>query len=244
MELPEALDGKLPAPRGDEPASLRQDIVDEVSDHLQCSLDRELVGASDINQARQNVLSRFGKPSLIARQLWFDWMKETMMMQRLLLAMSLAMMFTCLFVGWVAWSVSEKSQRTNHEFLEKLTNLSLNKTVVVEQVKEWVPGKLRLVTSDGQPVLKGFSVQLRSPERLNYSSDLKFGRVAIKNKKDGVFDLGLLRRRVYEARITSSWNEQTTINVDTRLASSIDTTIVCPRAPLPKALLAIKVDWP
>ena len=34
---PDDLTAALPSPRDDEPASLRQDIVDELSDHLHCA---------------------------------------------------------------------------------------------------------------------------------------------------------------------------------------------------------------
>ncbi len=46
------LTADLPSPRDDEPASLRQDIIDELADHLHCALQRELLlGASSVHLA-------------------------------------------------------------------------------------------------------------------------------------------------------------------------------------------------
>lgn len=67
---------ELPAPRDDEPSSLRQDIADELADHLQSSFVRELHRTPDETSAKQHVFDRFGDPRRVARQLWFDAMKE------------------------------------------------------------------------------------------------------------------------------------------------------------------------
>ena len=44
----------LPAPRDDEPESLRRDIVDELADHLQCSLQRELLAGGQASPRRRS----------------------------------------------------------------------------------------------------------------------------------------------------------------------------------------------
>jgi hypothetical protein len=95
----------LPAPRDDEPTSLRQDIVDELRDHLECALVRELhnphsrgcISADQTTHdaARHRVLTRFGNPASIARRLWWDALQEKIMSQRLMLAASVAMAVAC-----------------------------------------------------------------------------------------------------------------------------------------------------
>ena len=47
MDFRDALSADLPSPRDDEPASLRDDIVDELADHLACSYRRELLRGAD-----------------------------------------------------------------------------------------------------------------------------------------------------------------------------------------------------
>jgi len=79
MAWPDDPAAELPAPRDDEPERLRQDIADELADHLSCALNRELHFTEDETTARQNVLDRFGSPRKIARKLWFDWMREEFM---------------------------------------------------------------------------------------------------------------------------------------------------------------------
>ncbi len=73
----------LPEPLPEEPASLRDDIVDELADHLRLSLDRELVNTGDEATARRRVLDRFGDPRTVARKLWWDALKGRIMRNRL-----------------------------------------------------------------------------------------------------------------------------------------------------------------
>ena len=56
----------LPAPLDDEPPSVRQDIADELADHLACAYRRELFRHADERVAKQQVLDRFGNPQRIA----------------------------------------------------------------------------------------------------------------------------------------------------------------------------------
>ena len=96
MDWRNDLAAQLPVPRDDEPASLRQDIVDELSDHLACALNRELLRSRDNQVARDEVLRRFGNPSHVARQLWIDAMKERIMSQRLTLILMTVVASACL----------------------------------------------------------------------------------------------------------------------------------------------------
>src|SRR5262245_6371801 len=103
------LTADLPAPRDDEPASLRNDIAAELRDHLECALRREELkspsepcgsaprsegfdrppdrgcrGSGDrATSAYQRVLERFGNPRTVARKLWLDAMQEQIMSQRI-----------------------------------------------------------------------------------------------------------------------------------------------------------------
>ena len=51
MEFVESLTSGLPPSRDDEPPGLRQDIIDELADHLACSLQRELLRGGDPSAA-------------------------------------------------------------------------------------------------------------------------------------------------------------------------------------------------
>ncbi|MFO0917816.1 MAG: hypothetical protein U0872_05805 [Planctomycetaceae bacterium] len=74
----------LPAPRDDEPPSLRDDIADELADHLHCALRRELLKDGDAVAAEERVIDRFGNPKKLARRLWWQAMWSRIMGQRIL----------------------------------------------------------------------------------------------------------------------------------------------------------------
>ena len=110
MAWSDDITGELPAQRDDEPEHLRQNTADELSDHLRCALNRELHVTQNEQQAKQNVLSRFGNVNRIARKLWFDWMKEKIMTQRLNLAMTSLMTVVCIVLCFFVWNVSVNSR--------------------------------------------------------------------------------------------------------------------------------------
>lgn len=65
MDFRDGLSAELPAPRDDEPGGLRDDILDELADHLACAYRRELLRGADTATARQCVLERFGDPAAL-----------------------------------------------------------------------------------------------------------------------------------------------------------------------------------
>ncbi|MGD9856713.1 MAG: hypothetical protein AB7U20_17335 [Planctomycetaceae bacterium] len=129
----------LPPPRDDEPASLRQDIVDELADHLQCALRRELLAsrgrqspdgggsptrretASEDSSFRtewQHVLARFGNPAAVARKLWLDAMQERLMAQKitlLLASVATAAVVALSVLMWQAQQRAAEAQRLANE---------------------------------------------------------------------------------------------------------------------------------
>ncbi|MBX3177066.1 MAG: hypothetical protein KF886_06895 [Candidatus Hydrogenedentes bacterium] len=73
-------DKAFPARHPREPGGLRQDILDEIADHLACAAERELErGNDDEESVRRRVLEQFGDPDAIARKLWWDHMREIIM---------------------------------------------------------------------------------------------------------------------------------------------------------------------
>ncbi|MCA9056381.1 MAG: hypothetical protein KDA75_21280, partial [Planctomycetaceae bacterium] len=110
---PDDLAADLPPPREDDPSSLRQDILDELADHLQCALQRErLTNTHSPESPEQRVLKRFGDPRAIARKLWFDAFQEQIMSQRLLTAMVLVLAVLCVGLTVFAWQTHVRSARS------------------------------------------------------------------------------------------------------------------------------------
>jgi hypothetical protein len=124
MTWPPDIADELPARRDDEPSSLRQDIADELADHLQCSFSRELHFTPEEASARRNVFDRFGDPRRVARDLWFDAMKEKLMSQRLNLVFSSLMAVACLGALGLMTLMLRDSREVNAAILEKLAALT------------------------------------------------------------------------------------------------------------------------
>jgi hypothetical protein len=93
---PDHLAAALPEPTPEDPASLRDDIIDELADHLRLSLDRELVNTGDEAVARRRVLERFGDPRPLARKLWWDALKGHVMRNRMVTAAAVVAMIVSL----------------------------------------------------------------------------------------------------------------------------------------------------
>jgi len=71
----------FPAKHPREPQGLRQDILDEIADHLACATEREHEQdeTGDEETVWRRVLDKFGDPDSVARRLWWDQMRETVM---------------------------------------------------------------------------------------------------------------------------------------------------------------------
>jgi hypothetical protein len=184
MDSRETLWACLPPRRPDEPAGLRQDIVDELSDHLACAYHRELLRGAESGAARARAWEQFGDPAAVARRLWLDAMKGKVMAQRLLVAALLVFMAACAGTVGLAWhwmnqdqllksraaaEASEtnrrlvealaQSQATNQEMLKQMRDMS--EAIRHPSSPDWNPVIFKLAeeTPDGPPAV-GFSLTL------------------------------------------------------------------------------------
>lgn len=117
------ISGSLPPPRDDEPPSLRQDILDELADHLQCAMRRELLTHDDAAAARQRVLDKFGDPREVARKLWVQAMWSRIMSQRITLGLLALTTAACLLLAGLMWRTTQQSQQVNAMLLEQMAAL-------------------------------------------------------------------------------------------------------------------------
>ena len=111
MDFHDGLSADLPAPRDDEPDGLRDDIVDELADHLACAYRRELMRGVDPATARRRVLERFGDPAAVARRLWLDAMRGKIMSQRILVVCCVLLTLVSLAMAFLMWMQTVHSQR-------------------------------------------------------------------------------------------------------------------------------------
>ena len=111
MDYRDSLSADLPSRRDDEPDGLRDDIVDELADHLACAYRRELLRGADPATARQRVLERFGDPAAVARRLWLDAMRGRIMSQRILVVCCVLLTAVSLAMVFIMWNQVELTRR-------------------------------------------------------------------------------------------------------------------------------------
>lgn len=157
MGWPDAITEGLPPPHEGEPSRLRQDIIDELADHLAMAMQRELRRNEDESVARRAVLDRFGDPLAVARRLWWDAMKEKIMKDRLMLigvAVVLVAVLAFLGVSWAAQS------RINQAILAKLEGLSARPSAPAVP-ENWAKAVVRVVEgAKGGPPVAGVELSL------------------------------------------------------------------------------------
>jgi len=178
MDFRQALSAELPPPRDDEPPSLRQDILDELADHLACAYKRELLRGAAATVAQTRVLEQFGDPAAVARRLWFDAMKGKIMTQRIAIGACLLLLTGfCGAAVALFWQQSlraqlqaaeanaqlahalAQSQSTNQEMLKQLQTMA--QAFQPGQTPDWIPVSFKLTQEslDGPPAV-GYEVAL------------------------------------------------------------------------------------
>lgn len=203
------LTARLPPPHDEEPVSLRNDIVDELRDHLVCASDRErrrldVSGhVADSQQVKQAVVERFGDPASVARQLWFDAMKGRIMVQRVFLGLLAALVA---LVGVGIWrmtttlgAIVDQNQKATAAILERMGKEQ--PTAVAAPSPEWIPVKFTLVQdAPGNPPLVGHEVRLSQQSN---DDPRKLGQLLEKTSSEGIADFGLLPYGSYRLSISS-----------------------------------------
>src|SRR5579863_9875627 len=135
MNWPDIAD-ELPAPRDDEPSSLRQDIADELADHLQSSFVGELHRTPDQVQAQQHVLDRFGDPRRVARQLWFDALKDKIMSQRVVIAALVVTAIACLGSTGLTFMLVEQSREASQALIDQVERSQTSNAAFLRETRE------------------------------------------------------------------------------------------------------------
>lgn len=194
MSSQDDLAADLPPSRDDEPASLRQDIFDELADHLACALDRERQRQSalpeTVESPAERVLKRFGNSAQIALRLWRDAMWGKIVTHVIALA-SLVAVACCaaVFVSMRLVGIQERAladqraafeamqqgmlaqQKELAETLRRIRDQSQTAAQAEpETPAEWVPTVIRCLGPEGEtPAPAGFHVVLASRDK---NSDL------------------------------------------------------------------------
>jgi hypothetical protein len=269
MDYHDTLSAGLPPPRDDDPPGVRQDIVDELADHLACAYNRERLRGSDAIEAQKRVIQRFGDPAAVARRLWLDAIGGKIMTQRVLVATCLVVTFASLALAGAMWHLgsqiqresarataeairamtlqSEKAQSSQQEMLKQLRAMS--EAVQSTRSFDWNPVSFQLTeeTPDGPPAV-GFQVTLTSQAAEAGKGGLRFTtRVS---DRSGIADFGVVHPGQYSYEITKSW-DQSTVRTSGFIYSFIvepgsqtKQKIVCPQTPLQRLPVRVRATWP
>jgi len=261
MDFRDGLSAELPAPRDDEPGGLRDDILDELADHLACAYRRELLRGADAATARQRVLERFGDPAALARRLWFDAMKGKIMAQRILVVCCILLTAISLSLAFVMWNQAVHAQRLaaasrnemqlqlhdaqvlQQKMLEQLQAIS--KSASTTKTPDWIPISFKLTqeTPDGPPAV---GVEARLGRGNGGAS--KESAIHRESDDKGMVDFGVVQPGDWEfflrqpVKDGGTWITTGTLNV--LLSTTIQKSIICPRNPDQKVPVSIGVDWP
>jgi len=183
--------------REGEPAELRRDITDELTDHLDCAMRRELVATPDERTAERKVLARFGDSQRIARRLWLDAMKETIMSQRIMLGVVVLLAAACVAASVFAWLSFRQGQQLNQALLARLEDLA-SRPAAVSVPSDLAVAKIRVVEEgeDGKPVVRAWVRLAGNPfqESQTYTVQERTGA-------GGVATLGPIRPGTYRLSV-------------------------------------------
>ena len=138
----------LPSPREDEPESLRQDILDEVRDHLLCATRREqLLGTTDEQTGWRRALSCFGNPQAMVRQLYWQAMWSRIMQQRIVLVSSAGMLGLGVIMVALMWTMLQRQQEVVQQQLMASERHQANLEALLTRLGTPVPtvGSLKAV---------------------------------------------------------------------------------------------------
>jgi hypothetical protein len=242
----------LPPPRADEPASLRREIIDELSDHLICARKREqLAGGSQTAEViQQRVFDRFGDPAEVARKLWLDWMWEKIMTQRILVGLcALLTVVTCaaLAFAWVSINrqhdliadmklTSQAQLEQQQKHFERLLAATQNN----KAPSDWNPVELRFVKGkDDGPPAEGIKVTVSIKASETGIPDME----AVSNDQ-GVVRFERVRYGSYTMRVSNTVGESFSSNFTLQPGEGLTRTVVCPEPPTQPSQVFPRIVWP
>lgn len=233
----------FPPPHDDEPSDLRSQILDELSDHLACAMKRELGRTDDEEAAERAVLERFGDPVRLARQLWFDWMKEKIMRDRILMVLVGLMVVASVATAAFAWRALAQNQRINETMLARLEALATRPAADLPQ--DWSKASISLIKEGSGEPIEGRNLSIKGKAFSEESVHLN----ATTNEK-GIASFGPIRPGRYEIvnlsehgfRFGGQGNVGHTAQWLTLYpGQELERTIVCPS--FPRARVSFDLDW-
>jgi hypothetical protein len=265
MPWDDQIESGFPVPDPDEPESLRQDILDELRDHIECAMNRELLTDGDSNRAQQRVLARFGDPLKIVRRLWVEAMQEKLMSKRLNIITVAILSIACLVACGMTWSMAqqlhratENAQQASIELLQQGENtnraIAKQNQAIMQRLAaiaekdgrptrslDWNPFKVQIVKDDANKTpAQGFTVGFRG------NAHTASEEVVLSEKSDakGVVDFGVVRPGTYSVAVTTPWGETYSRNTLVRPGTEHILSVKSPAQDTKEVAIDFEVKWP
>ena len=243
MDWQDVIDEGFPKPSDEEPESLRRDIEDELTDHLESAFVRETRVDGDETDARRRVLDRFGDPKRIARRLWFDAMKEKIMGQRVLLGAVGILAVTSVVTSALLWTSLRETRTVNAAILESLQRRPepIAQPSPGPDPMQWSELTVRCaLDSDERRPAKGMKVFLRG-EAINPSKEITLEKIT---DAEGIARFESIRTGSYKYWVDTSWDygsDSFDIMLFPATVGAVD--VACPTQP-PDAQVRFEPVWP
>lgn len=149
MQWPEAGTDPFPQRRQREPENLRNDILDELADHLALAAEDEMDKYGQTREgAWSRALERFGNPDAVARRLWWDAMKERIMRDWIQTGIAAVSAIVVLLMALFMVTSLRDMQATQTKLIEALNQISGRDQA---PVGETLDIEVRRGTPDGPP---------------------------------------------------------------------------------------------
>ncbi len=238
----------LPPPADDEPASLRQDLLDELADHLACAMARETQLEQVVRQdpgstAWSRVVARFGDPRAVMFRLWRDAMWERLMMQRVVSWMMIVTLGAlCLGMVFVVRSVNQQQlamaqqqqamalqQQEIAATLQRISEQSAREAAASKTAAsiEWVPVELTLAARDPAKILPaGFKVRLQPQGEATSIPPWEANSDESSKVRFPVVHYGR-----YILAVDAPWGEYTGREIVVSPGTPLQMTVLCPDSP-------------
>lgn len=216
---PDELAARWPAPEPDEPESLRQDILDELGDHLQSAYDHELIKTGDSQSAASRVLNRFGDPVELANRLFREARQGVVMRQTVWIVVSaVSTTLSVAALGGLAWfamawqganlrleelqrelAASAQQQQAERDALRRELLLHLeSRKAEPSSTSSYLPLKLRIVGETTRKVVQ-------TPVDFHFIPPLPAPvQTPAPGASDVVYDFGLVPPGIYKMSFQSN----------------------------------------
>ena len=248
MDLRADLAAQLPPIRQDEPARLRQDILDELSDHLVCAYNREILRGAESSVAQRRVLEQFGDPAALARRLWLEAMRGKIMTQRVVIGTCVLVTAASLALLGLVWQQSQRmvalqlAEARAREVQMREQLRAMSDAIQHPRSPDWNPLRMKLTeeTPDGPPVAHAGIVLTRSfenpPKTIQKVTDTA-----------GLADFGSLNPGDYTLQInmgSDNWSLQHSGSLNVQPGTDVTKSIICPKIPPLRAGVRVRWKWP